>query len=243
MLNKAVSICLISDIRTSKQMLDFMGVAAAIVNEFGDREIIVIGMQLMQGIHNAENIKVAIESIVNEYDFDKGIIHGHSSDEGSAYVRLMKQHMLADEPDSDSDDSLILYSLNVDNDNNRLIDENNDPEEEVKLEQKNEEKLLTTYKLNEEYDKHMKPVFEYAHDLTFDDKLKCDKFNSDTHYETEFDFENQEDSLYDFSRPVISNDEQLIRTIGTPVAVPRSKPIKKLEIQIGILDMVLNHIV
>lgn len=53
-----------------------MGVAASIVNSSLDRETLVIGMDLMSGTHNAENIKAAIEVIVNRFKFDKRKIKG-----------------------------------------------------------------------------------------------------------------------------------------------------------------------
>ena len=75
-LNEAFSVCLISDIWTSKQMLDFMGVAANIINSNFEKETIVIGLQLMPGCHNAEHIKEAIQLIVNKYTFNKVILSG-----------------------------------------------------------------------------------------------------------------------------------------------------------------------
>ena len=44
-----------------------------------DKETIVIGMMRMPGnSHNAENIKIAVETMVNKYDFDKSKIYGTS---------------------------------------------------------------------------------------------------------------------------------------------------------------------
>lgn len=73
---EAFSVCLIADIWTSKQMLDFMGVAANIINYKFEKQTIVIGLELMPGSHNAENIKIAIESIVNKYTFNKSVLSG-----------------------------------------------------------------------------------------------------------------------------------------------------------------------
>ena len=50
-------------------MFDFMGVAVAYITPEYQREVIVIGMDLVPGSHNAENIKAAIEKIVNGYKF------------------------------------------------------------------------------------------------------------------------------------------------------------------------------
>ncbi|CAF1137446.1 unnamed protein product [Brachionus calyciflorus] len=63
-LKRAASICLVSDIWTNKPILDFLGLAANIVYDNFEKEILVIGMVRMSGRHNAENIKQAIESIV-----------------------------------------------------------------------------------------------------------------------------------------------------------------------------------
>ncbi len=75
-LEDSCSICLISDIWTSKQMLDFMGLAANLIDRNFEKSTIVIGMCLMPGKHNAENIKLAIENIINNFEFDKSIING-----------------------------------------------------------------------------------------------------------------------------------------------------------------------
>jgi hypothetical protein len=40
--------------------------------------------------HTAENIKIRIEEIVNEFDFDKSKIHAIVSDEGSNFLKLFK---------------------------------------------------------------------------------------------------------------------------------------------------------
>ena len=126
---------LISDIWSNRQMLDFMGVAATIMTESGEREIMTIGMARMPGSHCAENIKLAIEDIVNRFDFDKrkligiflvfaklqiklGYCHimssilGVSSDEGSAYVRLFKQ-LQNDELNRSGDENLDEFEFNL----------------------------------------------------------------------------------------------------------------------------------
>ena len=69
--------CLITDIWTNKQMLDFMGLVACTIDSVFRRQFIVIGMCLMPGNHCAENIKKAIEQLVNRYDFNKKKIIGN----------------------------------------------------------------------------------------------------------------------------------------------------------------------
>ena len=57
-------------------MLDFIAVSANIIFKTFEKETIVIGMMKMPGPHNAENIKICVEQIVNEYDFDKSKVKG-----------------------------------------------------------------------------------------------------------------------------------------------------------------------
>ncbi|RNA27693.1 zinc finger BED domain-containing 4-like [Brachionus plicatilis] len=117
-LNKALTICLISDIWTNPQMVDFLGLAVNLMYQKFVKEILVIGMVQMDGSHCAENIKAAIERIINNYNFDKSkiseknhnyqikhfclinstqkfkLFKGSSTDEGSAFVRLFKPKYL-----------------------------------------------------------------------------------------------------------------------------------------------------
>ena len=84
-------ITLITDIWTNVQMTDFLALGAAIVNAFFDKELLIIGMVRMPGAHNAENIKKAIESILNNLDFNKAKISAIFTDKGSSLLRLFKQ--------------------------------------------------------------------------------------------------------------------------------------------------------
>ena len=64
-LDNAEDICLMSDIWTAKQNSDFIALAAAIMNENLRRNVLVLDMMRMPGnSHNAENIKLAIETMV-----------------------------------------------------------------------------------------------------------------------------------------------------------------------------------
>ena len=53
-------------------MVDYLGLGAAIIDTSLKKEILLIGMIRMTGPHSAEYIKIAIESILNELDFNKG---------------------------------------------------------------------------------------------------------------------------------------------------------------------------
>lgn len=74
-LTNALSVSLIVDIWTNRVNADFMGVGANLICSTFQTELIVIGMERMPGIHNAENIGLTIEKIINSYNFDKNKIH------------------------------------------------------------------------------------------------------------------------------------------------------------------------
>ena len=57
-------------------MADFIALAAIIVNQFKERELMVIGMIGMPGNHTSENFKKALESLINRYNFNKLKSHG-----------------------------------------------------------------------------------------------------------------------------------------------------------------------
>lgn len=50
----------------------------------------------MSGIHNAENTKLAIEEIINSYEFEKKNIKSVVCDEGKNLIRLFKQPQFTD---------------------------------------------------------------------------------------------------------------------------------------------------
>jgi hypothetical protein len=59
-LRDATCISLITDIWTNKQLKDFIAVAANIINEKFEKQLLVIGISRMPGKHNAENVKIGI---------------------------------------------------------------------------------------------------------------------------------------------------------------------------------------
>ena len=75
-LNSALSICLVVDIWTNRVMADFLGLAAIIINNCFEQELLIIGMGSMTGNHSAENIKREIESLVNSFKCNKSKFHG-----------------------------------------------------------------------------------------------------------------------------------------------------------------------
>ena len=78
-LDSALSICLITDIWTNVVMADFIGLGASIINECFESELLIIGMMSMNGNHTAENIKIALERLVNSYKCSKINFHGNFS--------------------------------------------------------------------------------------------------------------------------------------------------------------------
>ena len=76
-LSNAKTISLITDIWTNKILADFIALAAIIVNESFEKELLVIGMAPMSGDHTAENVKFEIEKNVNSYTkFNKTLANG-----------------------------------------------------------------------------------------------------------------------------------------------------------------------
>ena len=76
-------ITLITDIWTNASMIDYLALGASIINTSFIKEILIIGMVKMPGSHNAENIKKAIEIIINKLNFNKAKITAVVTDEGS----------------------------------------------------------------------------------------------------------------------------------------------------------------
>ena len=68
---------LITDLWTDFQMTDFIALAALIVDQDWNKEFLILDMKEMEGKHNAENVQIAIEKIVNKFDFDKSKIKGN----------------------------------------------------------------------------------------------------------------------------------------------------------------------
>jgi hypothetical protein len=75
-LNNAETISLMTDLWTNRANSDFIAVAASCSNSCFDREIFIIDMVRMEGRHTAENIKKAIEIMINKFEFDKSKISG-----------------------------------------------------------------------------------------------------------------------------------------------------------------------
>ncbi len=68
LLQNANTICLAVDIWTDKLMRDYIAISANLSDENLNKETIVVDMTRMLGSHCAENIKKAVETIVNKFD-------------------------------------------------------------------------------------------------------------------------------------------------------------------------------
>ena len=77
-MNKADSICLITDIWTSRSNSDFIALAAVLCHG-NSKELIIIGLDRMKGPHCAENIQLSIEDMINKYQIDKSKIVGKAA--------------------------------------------------------------------------------------------------------------------------------------------------------------------
>jgi hypothetical protein len=91
-LAEAVSFCLVTDIWSSVAVVLFLGLAAMIINDKFIKEIIVIGLTEIRLPQNAENVKKAIETIINGYNFNKIKIFAVVCDEGSNLLRLFQNN-------------------------------------------------------------------------------------------------------------------------------------------------------
>ena len=106
-------------------MLDFEGLAAALMSEHFERKVLVIGMRTMPVNHCAENIQTATETIVNKYDFNKSKLKAISCDEGSAYVRLFKQILSSEIANNIQSNSPTTRSNNDDSSINNQMEDSN----------------------------------------------------------------------------------------------------------------------
>ena len=75
-LESSASVTLIVDIWTIKQLRDFIAVVAKCIYSSFEGECFVIGIDEMVRRHIAENVKTAIEKIVNPFEFDKRKLAG-----------------------------------------------------------------------------------------------------------------------------------------------------------------------
>jgi hypothetical protein len=62
-------ITLITDIWKNISVSGYLALGARTINQNFIQELLIIGMVKMPGAHNAENIKIAIESIINKIKF------------------------------------------------------------------------------------------------------------------------------------------------------------------------------
>lgn len=76
-LTQARYITLVVDCWTSQlPAVEYLGLAAQCINSRFEKRMIIVGMQEIIGGHSAENIKIAIENIVNKFTFNKTKIKG-----------------------------------------------------------------------------------------------------------------------------------------------------------------------
>ncbi len=91
-LAEAVSFCLVTDFWSSVAVVLFLDLAPMIINDKFIKEIIVIGLTEIRLPQNAENVKKAIETIINGYNFNKIKIFAVVCDEGSNLLRLFQNN-------------------------------------------------------------------------------------------------------------------------------------------------------
>lgn len=74
-LETAVTVCFVVDLWTNLINSDYIALGVVITNNSFDREMIIVNMMRMIGTHNSENVKLAIETLINRFRFDKSKIH------------------------------------------------------------------------------------------------------------------------------------------------------------------------
>jgi len=74
-LETAVTVSFVVDLWTNLINSDYIALGVVITNNSFDREMIIVNMMQMIGTHNSENVKSAIETIINRFRFDKSKIH------------------------------------------------------------------------------------------------------------------------------------------------------------------------
>ena len=91
-LSDSASVTLLTDGWTGQfSNEEYWSVAAQLTNGLFDKEIVVLGMVQMKNGHRAEEIKTAIETIVNEYKFDKRKIKGNLNSIMKTNVKIRKK--------------------------------------------------------------------------------------------------------------------------------------------------------
>lgn len=129
-LRAASVVSLIADIWSDKRARDFIAVCAVLHHSVFVREIIVIDVTRMEGNHSAENIKTAIENIINPFEFDKSKIQSIVTDEGSNFLRLFKQYVNENERVNLYLEPELPESSDDEDDEN---DENNERQNETRI--------------------------------------------------------------------------------------------------------------
>ncbi len=75
-LKNSIAACLIVDIWSSPRNLDFIAIAFATTDSYFQREFYVADMIRMKSPHSAENVKAAVEEMVNKFGFNKKKLNG-----------------------------------------------------------------------------------------------------------------------------------------------------------------------
>jgi hypothetical protein len=124
-LNRGVSVSLICDIWSNKMNTAFLGVAASVLYADFSRESIILGIRQVLGSHTVENVKITLENLVNEFEFNKDTINFIVVDGGSNMAAMVQQFTLNDLTDDKSDDEDNEDMQEEDFDDDHLIDDSN----------------------------------------------------------------------------------------------------------------------
>ena len=86
---KAKHVYLIIDLWLSRSFSHFLAVGAIVKDHNLKKELLIIGFDVINQKHTAENITELIENILNKYNFDKSKIVSVTIDEGRNIQKIL----------------------------------------------------------------------------------------------------------------------------------------------------------
>ena len=156
---------------------------------------------------------------------------GCSSDEGSAYVRLLRQMSIASsETELDGgEDHEIFVGPNEVSDLD-YIDNDEDPEVEYESALEEDNIILTIHQYTKEFNAHSLEVYQHFDNIEYDHVVEVGPSVPVNQDIDDLDFNEEEE--YDFSRPD-QDESQLVRDIGVNVSRYNSTYLSDLTIELG----------
>ena len=85
-----------TDIWSSKQKKDCLAIGAVITNECFDREILILDIRRLEERHKHEYIQDCLESMIQEFEIKRDLIHGFVSDQGKNITAIFRYSIITD---------------------------------------------------------------------------------------------------------------------------------------------------